>query len=298
MRINAPPKAIIWLTFMAIGLMLVACSPSAEKLNQQGNQAFLEEAYQEALQAYQSAQIESPELAEPYYNAANSFYRQGNYAEALAQLQQALSFAEDPALAQSGFYNSGNNLFNTQDWQTAIEAYKQALLLNPDDQEAKYNLELALQQMQSQEQQQQEQQEEQQEQNQDQGSEGERQDQQEQDSQGSENGEDGQEGQEQNPQQSDSGENQEEGEQSQDPQESGDQQEGSQEQDQGQGQPQPDDQQQNTDGQPGQNPPAGQRMTEEQARQLLAAIAKDMDTLQERMGEIMFVRELPPLRDW
>ena len=32
--------------------------------------------------------------------------------------------------------------------------------------------------------------------------------------------------------------------------------------------------------------------------QLLAAIAQDMDTLQERMGEIMFVRELPPLQDW
>lgn len=40
--------------------------------------------------AYNEAQVKSPELAEPYYNAANALYRQGNYEEALKQLQKAL----------------------------------------------------------------------------------------------------------------------------------------------------------------------------------------------------------------
>jgi hypothetical protein len=39
-------------------------------------------------------------------------------------------------------------------------------------------------------------------------------------------------------------------------------------------------------------------MTEEQAKQLLAALAQDMQTLQERLGQILFVRELPPIQDW
>ncbi|MGB7096175.1 MAG: hypothetical protein WBD62_16135 [Anaerolineales bacterium] len=45
-------------------------------------------------------------------------------------------------------------------------------------------------------------------------------------------------------------------------------------------------------------PPPGQRMTEEQARQLLAAIGNNMETLQERLGQYLFTRQAPPLQDW
>ena len=50
--------------------------------------------------------------------------------------------------------------------------------------------------------------------------------------------------------------------------------------------------------QPGQIPPPGQRMTPEQAQQLLAAINQDMQTLQEKLGQILWVSSLPPLQDW
>jgi tetratricopeptide (TPR) repeat protein len=123
-------------------LLLAACSAPAEQLNQEGNQAFAEQAYLEALELYQSAQIESPELAEPYFNAANTFYRQADYPTALEQMQLALQYVDEETLAESSLYNMGNTLFNSQDLGTAVEAYKQALLLNPDDQDAKYNLEL------------------------------------------------------------------------------------------------------------------------------------------------------------
>ncbi len=293
MTINKRMKSLVYISLLTVGMLLAACSPTAEKLNQQGNQAYLKEVYQEAYQAYRSAQIESPELAEPYYNAANSLYRQGKYAAALAQLEQALSFAGDRALAENSLFNSGNNYFNSQEWQAAIEAYKQALLLNPDDQDAKYNLELALQQLQSQGQQQEQQQQEKQEQQNPDQSENSQQDQKDQQAQ-TDSGENQQD--QQNPDQAESGDNQGEADQSHDSQGS----EGSQEQPQNpeDGQPQPGQEGQNGEYQPGKIPPAGQRMTEDQARQLLAAIANDMDTLQERLGEILFVRELPPLQDW
>ena len=141
-----PAKIIILFTLTALGLVLAACSQSAEKLNNQGNEAFAEQEYLVALHEYQSAQIESPELAEPYYNAANALYRNGAYAEALEQIQQALQFVEDETLAENSIYNLGNTFYNTQEMDPAIESYVQALLLDPDDQDAKYNLELALQQ--------------------------------------------------------------------------------------------------------------------------------------------------------
>ena len=42
----------------------------------------------------------------------------------------------------------------------------------------------------------------------------------------------------------------------------------------------------------------GQRMTEDQARQLLAAIARNSDTLQQRLGQFLRVSGRPPVQDW
>ena len=283
-----PSKLLIILAFSSAALLLAACSPSAEKLNSQGNEAFAEQEYLVALHEYQSAQVESPELAEPYYNAANALYREGAYVEALEQMQLALQYLEDESLAEKSIYNLGNTFYNTQELEPAVDSYIRALMLNPDDQDAKYNLELALQQQE----QEQEQQQEQENQDQEQSESGEDQQNEESQENQSENGED-------------QGEEQDQGDQENESQpgsENEDQQnETEQEQNQDQGdsgnQPQDGDEQSDQQGEPGELPP-GQRMTEEQARQLLAALAQDMETLQERLGQMLQVQIPPPAQDW
>ncbi len=293
-------KPAVLLALMALTALLVtACGPQAEELNQDGNKAFAKQAFEEALQAYATAQIESPELAEPYYNAANTLYRQEKYAEALEQIEQALSYAEDAQLAQNSLYNMGNSSFNTQEWEPAVEAYKSALLLDPDDKDAKYNLELAL--LQQQQEQQQEQENQEQEQEQEQSEEGEQQQEQEQSQEGDqqqeqEQSEEGDQQQEQ--EQSEEGDQQDEQNQEQENEksENGDQQNPEdQKQDENQ---QNGEQDPNQQPQPGQIPPPGQRMTEEQARQLLQAIAQDSETLQERLGQYFIFPAGPPVQDW
>ena len=279
-------KPTILLALMALTALLVtACGSQAEELNQDGNKAFTKQAFEEALQAYETAQIESPELAEPYYNAANTLYRQEKYTEALEQIELALSYAEDAQLAQSSLYNMGNSSFNTQEWEPAVEAYKSALLLDPDDKDAKYNLELAL----LQQQQQQEQENQEQEQEQEQSEEGDQQQEQEQSEEGD---------QQQEQEQSEEGDQQDEQNQEQENEksENGDQQNPEdQQQDENQ---QNGEQDPNQQPQPGQIPPPGQRMTEEQARQLLQAIAQDSETLQERLGQYFIFPAGPPVQDW
>ena len=54
---------VVSILVIASGLFMAACSTPAEKLNQEGNQAFTEQAYLEALDLYQSAQVESPEFS-------------------------------------------------------------------------------------------------------------------------------------------------------------------------------------------------------------------------------------------
>jgi Ca-activated chloride channel family protein len=285
-------KVITGAALLAIAVLVSACSPSAEQLNNQGNEAFAKQAYLVALQDYQSAQIEEPELAEPYYNAANALYRAGEYQKALEQMQQALQYAEDESLAEKGFYNQGNTFYNTQELDPAIKSYINALLLDPTDQDAKYNLELALQQQQEQQEQQEQSEQSASENNQDQAD----QPQENSDSQDEQHSQaDQQESAADQPDQNENSQS-EQSPESQDPQD--------------QGQPEQNQAQNNASGQTGSNenqdegqeqaskPQPGERMTAEQARQLLEALAQNMETLQERLGQILQVRVPPPVQDW
>lgn len=151
------------LAFVLLASFLTACSASAGKLLSQGNKAFSEGAYHEAILAYQSAQESAPQTAEPIYNIANTYYRLDAFPEAEQSMQQALPYTENE-LAQHAAYNLGNVEFRMDQWDAAVEAYKEALRQDPDDIDAKYNLELALKQMQEQKDEQENQAQEQQEQ--------------------------------------------------------------------------------------------------------------------------------------
>ncbi|MEZ4644304.1 MAG: VWA domain-containing protein [Chloroflexota bacterium] len=142
------------LWFVVILFFLTSCAANTAQLVEKGNEAFAAQEYDQALQDYVDAQQTAPELAEPVYNAANTRYRQDGLDEAQQLMQNALAQA-DGELAQFSHYNLGNFYFDQQDYAAAVEAYKEALRLNPNDQEAKYNLELALQQLQQQQQEQQ-----------------------------------------------------------------------------------------------------------------------------------------------
>ncbi len=224
-------------------LLLTACGGAkTEKIIESGNQAFADQAYETALEAYGQAAATEPELAEPLYNAANVHYRQGAFEQAGETLAVAMSRA-DEALGANAQFNLGNSRFQTEQYAEAATAYKDALRLNPSDLEAKTNLELTLQKLQEQEQQEQEQEQQQENENQEQqeqGSEGDQSEESEQQEQDGESGEEEQEqsdpseGEQQSPEQAGDEQNQdsqpdeqqqEQGDQSQDEQQSSGQQE-------------------------------------------------------------------------
>lgn len=229
---------------------------------QKGNEAYAAQQYDEALGAYEDAQEIAPELAQPIYNTANTLYRQEGFAEAQQMMQQAIPQA-DGELAQFSQYNLGNFYFEQQNYEAAVEAYKEALRLNPNDQEAKHNLELAQQQLQ----QQQQQQDQQQNQNQDQ----EQQDQNQEtaDSSSSNNGE-------QQNQQSQSGTD------------------NGQEQSVDNGSETAD----SPDANNGTASTATAGLSAEQARQLLGAIGQNTETLQEHLQQIYVAPGGSSQKDW
>ena len=142
-----------------------------------GNEAFENNEYNTALEYYHQAEVERPETPGLDYNIGSALYKEQKYEEAVDRLQKSL--ATDDVLQQAqAYYNLGNVHFRMDDYQQAIQNYQNSLELNPDDIDAKYNLELARKmlkeqmkpesQQNQQQQQQQQQQEEQQEQQEDQ----------------------------------------------------------------------------------------------------------------------------------
>src|SRR4029079_12787248 len=59
--------------------------------------------------------------------------------------------AKDGALKAQAFYNLGNAFLKKEKFKEAVEAYKRTLALDPRDQRAKWNLEIALRKQKDQE---------------------------------------------------------------------------------------------------------------------------------------------------
>ena len=147
-------------------------------LVKKGNFAFMNKNYSEAVDYYHQAETDRPETPELEYNIAGALYEQGKYEEAVERFGKSKN-SESVALESQANYNLGNTYYKMGDYQNAIKNYEDALKLNPDDMDAKFNLELARkmlkeqmkpeqQDQQDQQQQQQEQQEQQQQQQQEQ----------------------------------------------------------------------------------------------------------------------------------
>ena len=135
----------ILIALAALVLCLSGCNPAPDQINNLGHESYLSGDYAAALAAYERAQVRAPESGEPYYNAGNALYRMKKYEEALQGYDDALRYAKSD-LRSSGFFNRGNAAFQTQQYAQAIEAYKEVLRMDPDDMDAKHNLELALRQ--------------------------------------------------------------------------------------------------------------------------------------------------------
>ncbi|HBJ76957.1 MAG TPA: BatB/BatC protein [Porphyromonadaceae bacterium] len=99
------------------------------------------------------------------FNLANTLYKQGKYDQAKKQYERVITDTKDKEIRANSFHNIGNIAMQSQQYDNAISAYREALRNNPKDNETRYNLALAQklrnqQQNQSQNQQQQQQEEE------------------------------------------------------------------------------------------------------------------------------------------
>jgi len=122
-----------------------------------GNQAYLDGDLQEAENQYRSSLNEAPGQFEGTFNLGNTYYRKQDLPNANSHYQQAIESESDPIKKARAYHNMGNSLLQNSKIDESIEAYKNALRLNPSDDETRYNLAYAQRMKRKQEQQQQQQ---------------------------------------------------------------------------------------------------------------------------------------------
>ena len=114
---------------------------STSSLTNKGNDHYENKRYQSAIEEYRKAQVKNPDNAAVHYNLATSLYKTDAFSEAGKHLQTASNDSKKSELQALALYNYGNTLYRLGQYEKAIEVYKKALDINPDDKDAKYNLE-------------------------------------------------------------------------------------------------------------------------------------------------------------
>ena len=127
----------------AIILLMLSCLPLAAQTDRaevrKGNRQFRKENYREADISYRKALLKDSTSLAANYNLANTLYREKDYQGAAACLDKVKDTAPGTAFGADYFFNRGDAALQQKDYQGAVEAFLQSLILNPDDLDAKEN---------------------------------------------------------------------------------------------------------------------------------------------------------------
>jgi Ca-activated chloride channel homolog len=111
--------------------------------------------YEMAEQLYKKALKSDPDNRIAQHNLANALYRQKKYKEATEILDGVAWESKENIVKSAANYNNGVIKTRQKDLEGSIEDYKNALRLNPDDKQARENLQKALLELKQKQQQQQ-----------------------------------------------------------------------------------------------------------------------------------------------
>jgi Ca-activated chloride channel family protein len=147
---------IVLIALFSLILADAAFADSAKELMNDGNKFYSQSNFNEAIKKYDQALIERPQALEPKYNKANSYYRLDDLSEAIDLYQKVAAGSKDMRLVAKSKYNLGNCYFQRgskqkdsdlqkalEDLKSSIDYWRQVLDIEPENEKAAKNIEVA-----------------------------------------------------------------------------------------------------------------------------------------------------------
>lgn len=143
------------LLFPIVLMLLVLPALCQDKDLHKGNLLYLQSQYERAEEKYRTVLKKDSANIIAQFNLANSLHKQKKYDQATIITAKVAGSASDQKLRSAAYYNQGVAYTKLKNLEASIASYKNALKLNPNDTEARENLQKALLEQKKQKQQQQ-----------------------------------------------------------------------------------------------------------------------------------------------
>ena len=119
-------------------------SQEVEKIIQSGNDFYKRQQYEQAASEYNKAVGTDSSNTTALFNLGNSLYKKNSRDEAIKAYSDLANKTKETGLRSDSYYNKGVVLSKQQKLEESIETYKNALRQNPDNTQARENLQKAL----------------------------------------------------------------------------------------------------------------------------------------------------------
>ena len=153
---NAGKHKTVLPIVLVVALMQGAFAVSVREATSEGNKLYTQGNFNEAINQYDQALVETPQALEPKFNKANSYYRLDDLREAMNLYREVAAESKDMTLVAKAKYNLGNTYFQQgskqkdsnikkaiEELETAIGSWRGVLDIEPENTKAARNIEVA-----------------------------------------------------------------------------------------------------------------------------------------------------------
>ena len=135
-------KLIKYLTIIIfLTSALTVTAQKDEKTIRKGNRQYRKSNYTEAIAKYKEVIEASPNNTKAIFNLGDAYYGLQQYDSAYATFEKVVEMSPDAKLKSDAVFNMGNCLLAQDKYYDAFNIYKVSLKLNPENENALYNLE-------------------------------------------------------------------------------------------------------------------------------------------------------------
>jgi Ca-activated chloride channel homolog len=139
-------KQLKTISFVLSGVLMLS-SASAQTPNaviRKGNQLYKQGEFDKSLAEYEKAVKLEPSNSAAKFNFGNALFRKQKWEEAEKNFENVITNSKEQGLREKAYYNEGVSLTKQKKLEESIDAYKNALRLDPTDEDARINLQKAL----------------------------------------------------------------------------------------------------------------------------------------------------------